>query len=112
MWGEAPHSAISVWLQISKTYLFSVSIKTVKTENMDQITKTESGENIYYIAKINFNGQEYTGKFIHDNANEKDVPFVAGSVFGNGSVLVLIIMFFLAVFTTIAVIAAKKKKKI
>lgn len=79
---------------------------------MDQITKTESGENIYYIAKINFNGQEYTGKFIHDNANEKDVPFVAGSVFGNGSVLVLIIMFFLAVFTTIAVIAAKKKKKI
>ena len=78
---------------------------------MDQITKTESGENIYYIAKINFNGQEYTGKFIHDNANEKDVPFVAGSVFGNGSVLVLIIMFFLAVFTTIAVIAAKKEKE-
>ena len=85
-------------------------ISTVKTENSDRITKTEDGDDTDYIATVSFNGQEFTGRYSHDNANAEDNASVIGSVFGNGSVVVIISISVLAVIAAAVVIVMKKRK--
>lgn len=84
----------------------------VKTLTADNISKTEDGADVDYIATVSFDGQTYTGKYIHDNANADDPSSVIGSAFGNGSVFVLIIIPVLAVIITVVFIILKKKKMI
>ena len=97
---------------MSKYHFVCKNCGEVKNLTADTISKTEDGADVDYIATVSFDGQTYTGKYIHDNANADDPSSVIGSAFGNGSVFVLIIILVLAVIITVVFIILKKKKMI